>query len=122
MGNVETLIKDLTSLFCREKSGVTQEERSGRKAKDSDVKVKRWRIKEEEEEKRHDSWQEERWRRTQGQTWSVLTSMRLSLSSFWWHRQQLPLQQTAASAVTEAETDYLLHLQRMESDGHYQLM
>lgn len=53
----------------------------------------------------------------------VLTSMRPTLSSsFWWHRQQLPLQQTAASAVTETETDYLLHLQRVESDGHCQLM
>lgn len=52
----------------------------------------------------------------------VLTSMRPSSSPFWWRRQQLPLQQTAASAFPETETDYLLHLQRVESDGRYQLM
>lgn len=51
----------------------------------------------------------------------VLTSMRPSLSSFWWHRQQLPPQQTAASAATETETDYPLHLTTAESEGHYQL-
>lgn len=52
----------------------------------------------------------------------ALTSMRLSSSPFWWRRQQLPLQQTAASALPETETDYLLHLQRVESDSPYQLM
>lgn len=56
-----------------------------KKAKDSDVKVRRWRIK-EEEEKRYDSWQEGRWKRKRGpDTECVLTSRRPSLSSLWLH-------------------------------------
>lgn len=46
MGNVKTLIKTLHLIFGdkfkqRKKPGVTQEEMSGRKANDIDVKVKR---------------------------------------------------------------------------------
>lgn len=40
----------------------------GSKAKDSDVKVKGWRIEGGEEGRRYDSWQEGRWKRREGQT------------------------------------------------------
>lgn len=101
---------------------MTQEDGSGRKAKDSDVKVKRWRIKEEEEDKRRDSWQGGRWKRIQSQAWSA--------SRHQCDRPHPPSGGIASSCCCSRllhqqlrpETDYLLHLQRTESDGHYQLM
>lgn len=86
--------------------------RSGRKAKDSDVEVK--------DEKRHGSWQGGRWKRIRCQTRPDITAaVLLILSLVAW---PAAASHAAASAVTETQTDDLLHLQQLESDGHSQLM
>lgn len=74
--------------------------------KDSDVKVKGWRIEGEEEGRRYDSWQEGRRKRKEGHD-NTMTLFILFLVPGWHHRQ-LPLHCTAASAITRPERDYLL--------------